>query len=154
MSEVEQLTLNPDIWCGKTFQARSVQTKDKISKQCSRKPSGLSKKSNPIFLSLMADGTTRALSWETDSALLGEYSTHSFGESPNVAVESHLSQILEENPHPKYSLSAKACRGILRRAKRRGKSLPPLLQSALEEQIKAEEQKAQVNPLIVSKATQ
>jgi len=61
-------------------------------------------------------------------ALLGEYSTHSFGESPSVAVESHLSQILEAQPLPKYSLSAKACSGILRRAQRRGKTLPPLLQ--------------------------
>ena len=60
-----------------------------------------------------------------------EFSTHSFGESPSAAVESHLSQILEDTPHPKYSLSAKACAGILRRAERRGKKLPPELEAAL-----------------------
>lgn len=56
---------------------------------------------------------------------------HSFGESPNVAVESHLSQILEDTPHPKYCLSDKACLGILTRARRRGKQLPPILEEAL-----------------------
>ena len=38
---------------------------------------------------------------------------------------------LEASPHPKYSLSAKACLGIVRRAERRGKELPPLLKTAL-----------------------
>ena len=137
-NEAEQLTLDRDIWSGRTSPARSAQTKGKTSGQSSKKPSGLSRKTSPIFLSLKAVGTTRELSWETDSALLGAYSTHSFGESPNVAVESHLSQILEENPHPKYYLSAKACQGILRRAEHRGKPLPPLLRNALEEQIQRE----------------
>ena len=57
--------------------------------------------------------------------------THSFGECPNAAVESHLSQILEASPHPKYCLSAKACQGILNRAARRGKDLPEALKAAL-----------------------
>ena len=43
-----------------------------------------------------------------------------------------LSQILEVNPLTKYSLSPKACRGILRRAEKRGKELPEMLQKALE----------------------
>jgi hypothetical protein len=59
---------------------------------------------------------------------------HSFGESPSAVVESHLSQILEDNPHPKYSLSAKACQGILNRASRRGKKLPEPLENALRNQ--------------------
>lgn len=63
--------------------------------------------------------------------MLGEFSTHSFGESPSAAVESHLSQILEAEPHPKYCLSAKACQGILNRAARRGKDLPEALKAAL-----------------------
>ena len=77
-------------------------------------------------------------SWETDGASLGEYSTTSFGEHPSVDVESHLLQILEENPHPKYCLSAKACQGILTRASRRGKALDPLLKEALEQTIRRE----------------
>jgi hypothetical protein len=68
-------------------------------------------------------------------ALLGEYAMHSFTESPKEGAESHLSQILEVNPHPKYSLSARACQGILNRANRRGKALPPMLQEALEQMI-------------------
>ena len=66
---------------------------------------------------------------------LGVYSMRSFGESPSVDVESHLSQILEAYPHQKYYLSAKACQGILRRAQKRGKILPPMLKQALNEMI-------------------
>lgn len=63
--------------------------------------------------------------------MLGVYSMHSFGESPKDGVESYLSQILEDTPHPKYFLSAKACLGILDRAARRGKDLPEALKAAL-----------------------
>ena len=70
------------------------------------------------------------MTWE-DGALLGEYMTHNIGESPNVAVVSRLSAILEECPHQKYYLSSKATLGILRRAQKRGKSLPEPLFKAL-----------------------
>lgn len=53
-------------------------------------------------------------------------------EEPNVPVDTKLSQILEENPEPKYNLTAKACAGILRRAERRGKKLPEALKTVLE----------------------
>ena len=66
---------------------------------------------------------------------LGELTTLNTGESPNVAVESRLSQILEANAPEKYCLSAKACQGILTRANRRGKKLPDILQMALEDMI-------------------
>lgn len=69
--------------------------------------------------------------WEDDGAWLGECMTHNTGESPNAAVVSRLSQILEATPQEKYSLSAKACQGILRRAERRGKDLPDLLKTVL-----------------------
>ena len=64
-------------------------------------------------------------------ALLGEFMMRSFGESPSEENVSRLSQILEASPHPKYSLSAKACRGILNRAERRGLELPEALRAAL-----------------------
>lgn len=52
---------------------------------------------------------------------------------PSAAVESLLSDILETGDHlHKYSLSPKACTGILRRAEVRGKILPPMLKQALE----------------------
>lgn len=63
--------------------------------------------------------------------LLGEYMMRSFGEYPNEEKESLLSQILEDSPHQRYCLSAKACQGILRRAANRGKELPPLLKATL-----------------------
>ena len=56
-------------------------------------------------------------------------------EAPSEEIISHLSDILETNPDPKYNLSAKACQGILTRAERRGKELPPMLKEALEQVI-------------------
>ena len=52
-------------------------------------------------------------------------------EEPCEVIPSHLSDILDENPDPKYRLSSKACLGILTRASRRGKKLPPMLEEAL-----------------------
>lgn len=69
--------------------------------------------------------------WTDDGAFIGEFSTRNTSEFPSVAVESRLSQILEDAPHQKYYLSAAACTGILRRAERRGKELPEQLKTAL-----------------------
>lgn len=52
-------------------------------------------------------------------AWLGGFSIHSIGERPNVENGSSLWEILEPNAPPKYSLSAKACLGILKRAEKR-----------------------------------
>lgn len=71
------------------------------------------------------------MKWEDDGAWCGELTTRNIGECPNAVVVSRLSQILEETPHPKYNLTAKACQGILRRAERRGKDLPKLLKAVL-----------------------
>lgn len=54
-----------------------------------------------------------------------------FGAYPNAVEESSLWQILEDNVPEKYSLSEKACRGVLRKAENRGKVLPALLHIAL-----------------------
>ena len=75
---------------------------------------------------------------ETDGVLLTEFLMLNTGESPNVVVASTLSQILVANAPEKYYLSAKACEGILRRAERRGKQLPPMLKEALEQMIERE----------------
>lgn len=72
------------------------------------------------------------VSVETDGALRTEFLMRNTGEYPSVAVESTLSQILEDNVPEKYYLSQKACEGILRRAERRGKKLPDVLKTALE----------------------
>jgi hypothetical protein len=44
-----------------------------------------------------------------------------------------LSDVLEETPRvpQRFYLSQRACEGILRRAERRGKELPPMLEQAL-----------------------
>jgi hypothetical protein len=53
-------------------------------------------------------------------------------EWPNDAVVCSLSQVLETTSIPqRFFLSPKACAGILRRAEKRGKKLPPALHQAL-----------------------
>ena len=136
--EAEQMSIfDQDLWCGKTSPELSTQTEEKISERCCTKRSKLPAITPPLFLCLETSGqkADASLTWTENGALLGEFSMRSFGEYPNVVAESHLSQILEDNPHPKYSLSAKACQGILRRAERRGKELPPILKNALEQQV-------------------
>ena len=80
-------------------------------------------------------GSLLEASWVMDGLSLGELSTLNTGESPSVAVESTLFSILEVNAPEKYYLSAKACQGILNRAKRRGKQLPAMLEEALIEVV-------------------
>ena len=128
-----------DIWSGKTSPEPSVPTKGKTLRQSSKKQAVSQSRKPPLFLYLKKGGLQQDASWENAGALLGEFSMHSFGEHPislyhNGVGESHLSQILEDSPHPKYSLSAKACHGILNRASRRGKKLPEMLEKALVEQ--------------------
>ena len=72
--------------------------------------------------------------WEILSPYVGESSTLNTGVSPRVVRGSSLWQILEPHPHRKYFLSRKACLGILRRARKRGKVLPAPLHLALEMQ--------------------
>ena len=87
----------------------------------------------PLCLCLKRDGLSldaSTMRWE-DGVLLGEYTMHSFGESPREENASLLLQILEDSPHQKYFLSEKACLGILKRAERRGRELPPELKAAL-----------------------
>ena len=74
--------------------------------------------------------------------------TPSPGESstPRRVGESHkdggvylLSSILMDNVPERFSLSPKACQGILRRAAKRGKELPEVLKLALERQAGKDE---------------
>ena len=133
--------LNLDSWSGRTSQELSVQEtpKEQTSKQSSKKSvKSLSRKS-PIFLYLKRDGLTQGASkeWvmmEHPSLLPGDCTMLNTGESPNEERESHLSQILEVTPPPRYSLSARACQGILNRANKRGKQLPEVLEKALTNQ--------------------
>lgn len=126
-----------DTWFGRTFQDRCPQTKEKTSKPSSRKSSASQTRTLPMCLCLKRSGhgaDASTMTW-ADGALLGEFTMLSFGESPSEENESLLSQILVDSAHPKYSLSEKACAGILNRANRRGKKLPEQLEQALMSQI-------------------
>ena len=75
----------------------------------------------------------RTPEWYEAEALisLGACTTPNISAQHSGAGACFLSAILQENVPEKYSLSPKACAGILRRAERRGKELPPLLKAAL-----------------------
>ena len=63
-----------------------------------------------------------------------------FPNDENVCL-SWLWQVLETGPVPtRFYLSANACRGILRRAERRGKKLPEMLEAALRARIGMEDE--------------
>lgn len=122
---------------GKMYPERSAPTAEKISEPFWK---NLPAWNNRMlqFLDLRvgwADGAKPEQSPETDGLWHGDSSTLNIGESPNADVESSLSLILEDNVQAKYYLSQKACEGIIRRAKRRGKILPEKLKIALEYQI-------------------
>jgi len=64
-------------------------------------------------------------------ACAGGYSTLSMPEYHSDAAVCSLSDILETDVPRKYYLSARAARGILRRAEKRGRELPELLTESL-----------------------
>lgn len=72
---------------------------------------------------------------EMDGPWHGGSWTLNIGECPREENVSLLSWILQVDVPEKYYLSAKACRGILTRASRRGKKLQELLETALLEMI-------------------
>lgn len=129
---VQESLFGPDSWCGRTSSEPLAQKRAKTSRPSSKKQSESRNRTRPTFHCLQrGSGRWLTAGMGMDGPSPTEFSTHSFGECPSDAVESRLSQILEDTPHPKYSLSAKACAGILRRAERRGKKLPPELEAAL-----------------------
>lgn len=152
-----------DIWCGRTYQAHSPQTTEKTSESSLKRPQKSAIKM-PLFLDLTASGATPDASWETDGVSLGAFMMHSTtayrredeeyvcfatltdtqrqtfyltlncGEKPRTENKTRLSEILEESPSEKYTLSARACQGILNRAAKKGKALPQELKETLERQ--------------------
>ena len=70
--------------------------------------------------------------WQTIFPSRGGRSTHNFSECPKEGKESRLSRILQGFAPRRYYLSTMACRGIIQRAKARGKPLPEALLRALE----------------------
>ena len=124
-----------DLWCGSKFLEHLAQIKERTSDESSKK-SSMSATNQLLFLDLRKEnGNLQEPSWETITALHGEFSTHDGSEYLNEENVSRLSQILEDEVPQKYYLSKKACEGILRRSETRGKPLPPILKQALEQQM-------------------
>ena len=126
-----------DLLSGRMFPEHSVATKERTSEpSCKRSATSARKADGFQYLNLKEDGgNLLGLSWETVGALPGESMTLNFGESPSEGRESTLSQILDLTVPDKYSLSPRACAGILKRAERRGKTLPNMLRDALTEAV-------------------
>jgi hypothetical protein len=99
-------------------------------------PVGLYSKTSLDSLVQMEDGTLGAFSQQWGNAGIsapGGFSMRNISEFHSGAVASSLSDILETGDlPPRYFLSATACKGILRRAEKRGKELPEALGRALE----------------------
>lgn len=129
--EVIQLSL-----FGKMFPERSVQTAEKTSAPCWKNlPAWKNRTLQFLDLRGGADGAKPEQLPEMDGPWLGDSSTLNIGECPREENVSLLSWILQVDVPEKYYLSAKACRGILTRASRRGKKLQELLETALLEMI-------------------
>ena len=129
-----------DSQCGKTSPVHSAVTKEKTS-MLSSKRSQASNNPELLYLNLRKEsGIIPDVSWVKVGRLPGVYTMLNFGESPSVESASTLLQILEEPTQENsflkpYLLSKRACQGILNRASKRGKTLPELLQNALEEVV-------------------
>ena len=79
------------------------------------------------------NGRTLVVCLDPKEQSRGGCSMPNISEWPNDAAVCLLSQVLETGSIPaKYFLSSKACAGILRRAEKRGKRLPLLLEQALQ----------------------
>ena len=132
-----------DTWSGRTSLERSAAESQKArTSQPSSKKSSKSQSQTPMCVCVYQteDGAKPGVTTlrMVNGALLGEFTTRSFGEFPSEENASRLSQILEASPPQTYFLSAKACQGILTRANRRGKKLPPELEAALLKQSRSE----------------
>ena len=85
------------------------------------------------------DGQTRVWLMDPTDGQRGASLMHNTLAWHNGAAVCSLSQVLEKTSiAPRYYLSPKACAGIIRRAEKRGKSLPPQLARALQEAADSE----------------
>lgn len=127
----------PECYAGKTFREPSPAESGKARTSGSswKKRSELVYQEFMFLKITLGDGDILGQPyWEILSPYVGESSTLNTGVCPRVVRGSSLWQILEPHPQRKYYLSRKACLGILRRARKRGKVLPAPLHLALEMQ--------------------
>lgn len=122
------MSLTQSLLFGKTFPEFSIRPTTRSDASLPR----LSERIPPSFRHSNRDGG-QVVVWLLDQKELplGESLTVNISVFPNDASVCSLSQILLADVPSKYFLSAKACRGILRRAEKRGKALPEHLAHAL-----------------------
>ena len=122
--------------CLKTSQGPLTQTTEKTSVRSSKR-SVISETKPLMYLDLRdaKSGLLQGASWEMVTQLPGKPSTLLYGESPSAVRECTLLSILDLNAPQKYNLSAKASLGVLHRAEKRKRELPPMLKEALLETI-------------------
>lgn len=98
-------------------------------------PLGSSSRMFPDFSVVTTDETLRkssGFSWSSAGmGFNGVCLTANFSESPNDAVVCSLSDVLESHVPPRFYLTPRACRGVIRRAKKRKRTLLPRLHQAL-----------------------
>jgi site-specific DNA-cytosine methylase len=113
-------------------------------------PLGSSSRMFPDFSVVTTEETLRkssGFSWSSAGmGFNGVCLTASFSESPSAAVVCSLSDVLESHAPPRFFLSAKAAKGILRRTQKRGRTLPTRLQKALEELAARDATTARISP--------
>ena len=82
---------------------------------------------------LDATSPSSSTPWQNSGSMVsrGRFWTRSTSESRNAAGACSLSAVLQERVSKRYFLSAKAAAGILIRAHRRAKALPPVLWDSL-----------------------
>ena len=121
-----------DTQCGKTSGERSVQQEERTSAESLKSCAG--SKMMPLMCLDLRNGSQQDLFGGTDTQWHGGFSMLSTGESPRDASVSILSRILMGTAPERYYLTPRACQGILRRCRQRGKILPDVLREALERQ--------------------
>ena len=142
--QISLFDLDPTYGFGKTYQEPcQVQEKTKRARTSDVSLKKSQGSSRLMFLSLYrggASGQTPDAWTVTDGLSHGVSETQLTRECHREEEESFLWQILEETVQEKYFLSEKACRGILRRSEKRGKTLPKVLKNALMKQGNISEQ--------------
>ena len=122
--------IGPNGWFGRTSLVSSQVEEDKTL-QAFWDSSAARKLESPLTVVKTAESSpgTKML-----TVLRGEFWTLNTLEFHSGAVASSLSDILETGDAPlRFYLSSIACRGILHRAVKRGKDLPPTLRQALQQ---------------------
>lgn len=112
-------TLN--LRCGKMYPALFPPQEDVTLRLCCKRSQ------KPKFQCLALENGQTPVWLEAEALIsLGACTTPNISEQHSGAGACFLSQILEAEVPDKYSLSPKACKGILKRAERRGRDLPPI----------------------------